>query len=725
MSSRSPLSASDALSALRLLHAHARASGQRALAWLAGERALHARLVRDLLAGTPAVAVHWHGDVPPSGVRSSQGREALRCLGGECDLLVFDAWSGFDPDALGALVGTLRAGGLLLLLSPAARDWPAFDDPENIRVCVEPFSARDVGRRYLTRLAQGLLAAPDVLCIEAGRRVQASRALDGVVAPAAPACVVSPAVESPCATVDQQRAVEAVVRVALGHRRRPLVLQADRGRGKSAALGIAAARLVRGRGLRVLVTAPRRSAVEALFRHAAQGLDSGQMRQLQYVPPDQALADAREADLVLVDEAAAIGLPVLEGLLRRWPRLVFSTTVQGYEGSGRGFALRFSRMLGRACRQWHSLELQTPVRWRPDDRLEPRMNALLMLDARPALFDSAGPVGGLVLEVLDRDRLAGDESALRELFGLLVEAHYKTRPFDLRQLLDGPNIQLLVARWEGRLAGAALVAREGGFDAATAGRIAAGERRPRGHLLPETLAVHLGLGEAPRLDFARVMRIVVHPALQGRGVGTALLGQVEREAHAAGCALVGSAFGATPRLLAFWQCAGWQPVRVSERRGAASGCHSVVVLRPLTGAGKDLHDRARRRFLRHFPHQLGDGLRTLEAELVVALMRGAPAAVLPLGQEDVEDVRRFACDLRFPEAVAGSLWTWLHNRLLSPASLDVVDVTDRALLIARLLQHRDWSTCARLAGEAGRKAVLARMRAAVRRLLEADEALDD
>ena len=43
---------------------------------------------------------------------------------------------------------------------------------------------------------------------------------------------------------EQQQAIQHVIKTVTGHRRRPLVLTANRGRGKSAALGIAAATLI-------------------------------------------------------------------------------------------------------------------------------------------------------------------------------------------------------------------------------------------------------------------------------------------------------------------------------------------------------------------------------------------------------------------------------------------------------------------------------------------------
>ncbi|TGD49198.1 hypothetical protein C9F10_05710, partial [Salmonella enterica subsp. enterica serovar Poona] len=56
---------------------------------------------------------------------------------------------------------------------------------------------------------------------------------------------------------------------------------------------------------------------------------------------DSVRACGRCADWLVFDEAAAIPSPLLLQLVSRFPRILLTTTVQGYEGTGRGFFLKF------------------------------------------------------------------------------------------------------------------------------------------------------------------------------------------------------------------------------------------------------------------------------------------------------------------------------------------------------------------------------------------------
>lgn len=700
------------IGAVEALAATARRCCQRRAVILAGAREGGLEAACALLERLAPGTVHWFSDAAPPGASASQGSAALALLGCELDALVFDAWSGFDPDAFGALTGTLRGGGLLLLLTPPLERWAQFPDPQNQRITVAPYAAEQLSGRFLQRLVRVLESDPDVLLCEGGRPVR----LPVAVVPAAAPC--REAVIPPCSTRDQQRAVEAVVRVVTGHRRRPVVLTSDRGRGKSAAFGIAAAQLIQAGRKHILVTGPRMKAAQAVLEHARSLLPEESHLAIAFRAPDELLHDSPPADLLLVDEAAAIPAPLLEGLLKRYSRIAFATTVHGYEGTGRGFAVRFNQSLDRYSNSWKQLTLAEPIRWADDDPLERLVFRMLLLDANaaPDAALQGADVDSYTIERLDRDQLCADEARLSELFGLLVLAHYRTRPLDLRHLLDGPNLSIYVLCLGQHVAATALVADEGGFDAATAQAIAAGHSRPHGHLLPETLAAHQGLAEAPGLRAARIMRIAVHPAVQRRGLGVKLVRHITRQVAAADYDYIGSSFGASTDLLKFWDRLGWLPVRLSIQAGASSGYHSVVLLKSLSARGERLVGHARERFFAHFPHQLSDSLHNLEPQLVCSVMRNG-AHMVRLSAADWHDVEAFALQQRLPEVAIGALWRLCCMALEDGDPLSALGSDEKALLVARILQKRSWQECAALIGVTGRAAALAVLRRAVAKLI--------
>lgn len=697
-------------------------AGHRGLLVLSGDRQwgyAAARAVREALGRERAL---WLGVPSAEKPDALPAARATQYLGRELDLLVFDAHAGLDPNAFAAISGTLTGGGLLVLVVPELAAWPARPDPERRRLAVHPVCAEDVTGRFLAWFAERIAADDAVTLVKQGEPLPFLPAYVSVRTNAG-------STDDPdCLTADQADAVAAVVQTAGGHRHRPLVVTADRGRGKSAALGIAAARLLgQGGGKRILVTAPRPDAADAVFDHAARLLPGAMLRRRQvaweggsidYAAPDALLHVPRAADLLMVDEAAALPARLLEGLMTQYPRVVFATTVHGYEGSGRGFQLRFGHTLDRLAPGWRSLRMDTPVRWAPGDPLEAFVFRSLLLDAEPApVPEDPPPQPPWHIERLDRDALIGDESLLRQVFGLLVAAHYRTTPLDLRHLLDGPNLQVWAARWDRRVVATALVAVEGRFDAGLAHAVWAGRRRPRGHLLPQALALHAGAAEACRLGALRIIRLAVHPSVRRRGIGTALVERLLAAATADGLDLAGASFAATPGLVRFWSNAGFATVRVGARRETASGAHSVLVSRGTSEGGAALTARVRKDFLRDFPLELGDFLGDLAPSLVEAVMTDASASAPVLSPGDLDRLKGFAGERRLFEPTRGALLRLVGATLPLAGAWQAVSETGRKALIVRVLQARSWEASARAAGVAGRDALIGELRRATAALL--------
>ncbi len=705
------------------LCAHAQATNHRLTLVLAGTAEWTLAAAEAALHGCEAF---WLTDRPVAATTYPL-QAGERLLGQEVNYLVYDAHSGLDPDSFGAATGTLRGGGLLLLLTPPLDEWPDLPDPQAQRIAVYPFAPADVSGRFIARFARVLAATTGCWLVQQGAPMPpAPRLVDG------PAASNRKTHRSPAAaaTPDQEQAVKAIVKTARGRRRarRPLVITADRGRGKSAALGLAAAQLLAAGTESILVTAPRRAAVEPLFRHAAAALPEAhrdgdrliyRQRPLSFIPPDRLERGAPLASLLLIDEAAGIPAPLLEAALTRFPRVVLATTIHGYEGTGRGFEVRFRDTLARLTPGWRALTLSQPIRWAANDPLEALTGEALLLDAAPA------PAAGIATAtpasctwaVLERDRLAEDAVSLRQLFGLLVLAHYQTRPLDLRHLLDGPNVQVMVLRHGSSIVATLLTADEGGFNAPLMRQVFAGRRRPRGHLLPQTLSAHAGLAEAPELRYRRIIRLAVHPAVQGRGLGRRLVDVASDVARVDGIDLVGASFGATIGLLRFWTRCGFLPVQLGTHRNAASGEQALVVLRALTPRGESLIAKARQRLAQRLPRLMPGPLREAPPDLIAAVLGELPGRVPDLDEAAYAELTAFARHLRGLDASLPWLVELASARLGPALREGRLDSDQAALLVHSVLQMRDPGEMSIRLDSLGRSDVTTRIRWATERLL--------
>lgn len=667
-------------------------TGERRLIWLEGEQA-------DCIARADALlgeAVFWLGEGPACH-NPLPAAKALQRLGQECDTLVLNAFSGFHPDAFGALAGTLRAGGLLLLLTPPRAQWPGYPDPDRVRLVARPEEAAQAGHGFIARLVRLLEGDPalSLLPPDDGEPWQ----------PLGPDRPLSD---------DQALALPAIHKVLHGHRRRPLVLSADRGRGKSSLLGIAAAELLRDQpDLQIIVTAPSQGTVATLFDHAAKRLGTTveKLAGIAYCSPDRLVHEGLQPDLLLVDEAAAIPTPLLEAMLARHSRIVFATTEHGYEGTGRGFHLRFKRVLDRETPDWQEVHLASPIRWSARDPLEPLVFRLLGLNAEVA---APLPPTHPRWRMIAQDVLAKDDALLNQVFGLLVLAHYQTTPSDLRALLESPSLDIHLLEEAQSLLGVALVAREGQIEPELAKAIWAGRRRPRGHLLPQSLLAHAGCKTAGERSYARVMRIAIHPELHRHGLGSRLLGQLEAYYRQAGLDYLGSAFSASADLLPFWRKAGLVALRIGLQRDAASGSHAALLLKALKAEHEPELALWRRRFVAQLPTLLAGELKVLDPELVWQCVQGCEPVSGEPDEFVCDELACFAHHHKPFELCQPSLQRWLAGNIdrLAPLTAD-----ERHLLIAAIWQYADWARLADRLQLAGKPALIKALRALLARLL--------
>ena len=166
------------------------------------------------------------------------------------------------------------------------------------------------------------------------------------------------------------------------------MITADRGRGKTAVLGIVTPYLiwrmynVLKRPVRIMVVAPTPQAVQTFFKFLKKGLVrygikykvkesnglitvvNSKLARVEYVVPRRAMVEKDLADIIIVDEAAGIDVPVLWKISEGVKYLVFSTTIHGYEGAGRGFSIRFLRKLEEdETIEIEKIHLTEPIRY--------------------------------------------------------------------------------------------------------------------------------------------------------------------------------------------------------------------------------------------------------------------------------------------------------------------------------------------------------------------------
>ncbi|WDE01756.1 tRNA(Met) cytidine acetyltransferase [Thalassomonas actiniarum] len=636
-------------------------------------------------------------------------------LGTENTYLLFDGGESdddFNIDALAALSGTLVAGGLLFLLWPQEKG--IFSAAKS--VFLQRFFRELFADDLACILEQGK-ALPRIAELDGERRLQGNLPLG-------------------CKTPEQVTAVQNIIKVVKGHRNRPLVLTADRGRGKSSALAIAAAELLVNAGngaekMHIGITAPHLQACDIFFQQLKVSLPEAEFfrgrcihphGEIEFLPVDVLVRHQAKLGLLLVDEAAAIPVYLLQKLLASYHRMVFSTTVHGYEGAGRGFTLKFRKTLKQQTPGYRAFHIRQPIRWAEDDPLEAFIFKACLLKAALADTDKGtlpSPENLLTQQGADKaeflpltpEDLLADETLLEQVFAVLVTAHYQTKPGDLKMLLDNARLRIFCLKCRGQVIAVSLLMLEGKAGQEEIEAVKNSQRRLRDQFIPQSLLSHNGIDNAFDYSYLRVMRIAVHPMCQQQGLGSYFLGCLEQYGQTQEIDFIGSSFGANTRLLSFWLEGGYQLARMGFTPDAASGEHSALVVKALNRDSRVLQQEVHHQFYRSFDHLLLDEYQHLPVSLIALILQHCPESFLPeLSDFDRRTVAAFAAKQRLYSSCVYSLHLWLRSVLAKKdaktAAKKAVN-TGQALdpLISRILCKHSISQVCRQYGFTGKKAL--------------------
>ncbi|XP_016937181.2 RNA cytidine acetyltransferase [Drosophila suzukii] len=516
-----------------------------------------------------------------------------------------------------------------------------------------------------------------------------------------------------CKTYDQANAVAQFIEALVDKQLKPpMSLTAARGRGKSAALGLSIAAAVAFGYVNVYVTSPHPENLITLFEFVLKGFDALEYQEhadytiirstnadykkaiirinitrssrqtIQYIAPsDTHLLNA--ADLLLIDEAAAIPLPLVKRMIG--PYLVFmASTINGYEGTGRSLSLKLISQLQKDNNARPPLKLEESIRYQENDDIEKWLINLLCLDAStvPSISSGCPTPDACELYYVDRDALfsyhKAAEAFLHRLVSIYVSSHYKNTPNDLQMMSDAPAHHLFcllgpVQRMDAlpEILVVIQVALEGQISAQSISESLGRGKKAAGDLIPWNIAEQYGDRDFPKLCGVRIVRVATHPNYQRMGYGKRAIqllkdyyarkhtnledgpaasqdvGKGIEEVEEEELSLlkeqirprsriptllqrlherlpervdyIGTSYGLTSDLLKFWKSAGFVPVYLSQKSNELTAEHSCIMLH--TPTTTSWLGLYYQDFRRRVLKLMGKTFREFETKLCLALLK--------------------------------------------------------------------------------------------------------
>ncbi|KAF1625021.1 UNVERIFIED_CONTAM: RNA cytidine acetyltransferase, partial [Eudyptes robustus] len=377
-----------------------------------------------------------------------------------------------------------------------------------------------------------------------------------------------------CKTLCQAKVVLRLLDILTERTSAICAITAARGRGKSAALGLAIAGGISFGLSNIYVTSPTPDNVKTLFQFVIEGFKALNLKEhvdytinyskeehqkglimgfemfkrhkqtIKYLVPTENNV-LTQGELLVIDEAAAIPLPIVQNLTKGNNIVFFSSTTHGYEGTGRSLSLKLIQQLrkrsttssegkdGRIGRLLHEMTLEESIRYKPGDKIEKWLFKFLCLDSMNTTYKISGSPPPEVCQLyhVNLDALFSYHKAaelfLSKVMSIFVSAHYKNNPNDLQMLSDAPAQLLFVLMSPVSneitdipdILAVAQIVLEGEIPDQQIRSEQSKGRRAAGDLIPWTLCQYYLDYSFPKLAGARIIRLAVHSEVQGMGYG--------------------------------------------------------------------------------------------------------------------------------------------------------------------------------------------------------------
>lgn len=559
-------------------------------------------------------------------IRYTYYKESEKILGQTFGMCVLQDFEALTPNLLARTIETVEGGGIIVILLKTMTSLKQlYTMSMDIHSRYRTEAREDVTARFNERFilsltlnehalvvddelnvlpvsgAKNVKSLPPNIDISESREAIELKALKKSLEDTQPAG----ALISSARTLDQAKAVLTFVdAIAEKTLRSTVALTAGRGRGKSAALGLSVASAVAHGYSNIFITSPSPENLKTLFEFIFKGFDvlkytehldyeiiqstnpsfnkaivrvnifRGHRQTIQYIRPEDA-SMLGQAELVVIDEAAAIPLPLVQKLIG--PYLVFmASTINGYEGTGRSLSLKLvqqlrdqsrgfvggkkkaiengdevvdrsgktatqgqgSTMGGRTLRE---ITLNEPIRYASGDPVEAWLNKLLCLDATIGAnrFPQGCPhPSQCQLYSVNRDTLFSfhpvSEAFLQRMMALYISSHYKNSPNDLQLMSDAPAHQLFVLlppigeddKGLPEPLCVVQLALEGQISKSSVLNNLSRGQRAGGDLIPWLVSQQYQDDEFAGLSGARVVRIATNPEYVKMGYGTRAMEQL-------------------------------------------------------------------------------------------------------------------------------------------------------------------------------------------------------